>query len=228
MENSLLKKAYQTLISLTLGLWLMTGVMLTLAVGSFSRASMASGMNDMPLLVWLQRAPLSFSWWLWLCVGFIALLCLNAFLCTVEALRKKGRNIAPHLMHAGFLLMVLAHLASAYGGFKQQLQMSEGGSIGFPDGEQVIVERISGQVGPMGMMSAYRAELRLGGTLHGVQPNGPLFHKGYGIYLKDVALEPRPVALFEVHREPGALAALIGALLFTAGNLMLLAQRRGR
>lgn len=224
----MLKKAYQTLTSLTLGLWLMVGVMLTLAVGSFSSSSMGSGMNDMPLLFWLQRAPLSFSWWLWLCVVFLAVLCLNAFLCTVEALRKKGRSIAPHLMHAGFLLVVLAHLFSAYGGFKQQLQMTEGGSIGFPDGERVIVERISGQVSPMGMMSAFRAELRLNGKLQGVQPNQPLFHKGYGIYLKDVALEPRPIALFEVHREPGAMAALVGALLFTAGNLMLLAQRKGR
>ena len=224
----MLKKAYETLTSLTLGLWLMAGVMLTLAIGSFSKAGMASGLNDMPLLFWLQRAPLSFSWWLWLCVAFIAILSLNALLCSIEALRKKGRSIAPHLMHAGFLLVVVAHLLSSYGGFKQQLQMVEGGSIGFPDGEQLLVERISGEVGRMGMMSAYRAELKLNGKVQGVQPNRPLFHKGYGIYLKDVELTPRPVALFEVHREPGALAALLGALLFTAGNLMLLVQRKGR
>ena len=224
----MLKKAYETLTSLNLGLWLMAGVMLTLAAGSFSKAGMASGLNDMPLLFWLQRAPLSFSWWLWLCVIFIAILSLNAFFCSIEALRKKGRSIAPHLMHAGFLLVVVAHLLSSYGGFKQQLQMVEGGSIGFPDGEQLLVERISAEFGQMGTMSAYRAELKLNGKVQGVQPNRPLFHKGYGIYLKDVALDPRPVALFEVHREPGALAALLGALLFTAGNLMLLVQRKGR
>jgi len=66
-----------------------------------------------------------------------------------------------------------------------------------------------------------------GGELHGVRPNVPFFHDGYGIYLKDVALSPAPVALLEVHREPGALVALSGALLFTLGNLMLLARRRG-
>ena len=224
----MLKKLYTALSSLNLGLWLMTGVMLAMAAGSFSSASMAAGLNDMPLLVWLQRAPLSYSWWLWLCVICIAVLSLNAFVCTIEALRRKGRSIAPHLMHAGFLLVVVAHLFSAYGGFKQQVQLVEGSTIDFPDGEKVLVERISGNYGAMGMMSAYRADLRLKGTLHGVQPNRPLFHEGYGIYLKEVALSPAPVALVEIHREPGAWAALLGALFFTAGNLMLLAQRKGR
>ena len=224
----MLKRLYATLCSLNLALWLMAGVMIALAIGSFSRAGMASGMNDMPLLIWLQQAPLSFSWWLWLYVAFLAMLCVNALVCSIEALRKKGRSIAPHLMHAGFLLVVVAHLFSAYGGFKQQLQMVEGGTIGFPEGDRVLVERISAEYGPMGMMSALRADLKLNGEVQGVQPNHPLFHKGYGIYLKDVALTPRPVALFEIHREPGSLAALLGALLFTAGNLMLLAQRKGR
>jgi hypothetical protein len=225
----MLKSVYNRLISLNLGLWLMAGVMLALAVGSFSRGSAeGGGLNDLPLLLWLRQAPLSFSWWLWIAVALLAVLCLNALLCGIEALRK-GRSLAPQLMHAGFLLIALAHLLSAYGGFKQQFQLPEGGSIGFPGGERVRVERISAEIGAMGMMSAYRADLRVGaGEVSGVKPNAPLFHKGYGIYLKEVALEPVPVALLEVHREPGAPAALIGALLFTIGNLMLLMQRRGR
>ena len=207
----------------------MSGVMLALAVGSFSRGSSESGgLNDLPLFLWLREAPLSFSLWLWIAVALLVGLGLNAVLCSSEALRK-GRSLAPQLMHAGFLLVVLAHLISAYGGYKQQFQLGEGGSIGFPDGERVRIERISGETGPMGMMSAFGAELRVAsGKLSEVRPNVPLFHKGYGIYLKDVALSPMPVALLEVHREPGAPAALLGALLFTLGNLMLLAQRRGR
>lgn len=223
----LLKKLYDTFCSLNLGLWLMTGVMATLAVGSFTRAS-ESGINEMPLLFWLQRAPLSLSWWLWLCIAFIAVLFLNALVCSIDALRKKGRSIAPHLMHAGFLFVVIAHLFSSYGGFKQQMQLMEGGTIGFPDGEQVVVERISGEVGQMGMLTSYRAQLRVKGKVAEVQPNHPVFHQGYGIYLKEVALSPVPMALVEIHREPGAWAALLGALFFMAGNVMLLAQRKGR
>jgi len=225
-----LNSLYNRLTSLNLGLWLMSGVMLALAVGSFARGSSeAAGLNDMPLLLWLRLAPFAFSWWLWLAVALLVLLCLNALLCSIEALRRKGRSLAPQLMHAGFLLIALAHLFSAYGGYKEQLQLGEGGIIGFPGGERVRVERITAEVGPRGMMSAYGAELRVGsGELSRVRPNEPLFHKGYGIYVKDVALNPAPVALLEIHREPGALAALLGALLFTVGNLMLLAQRRGR
>ncbi len=225
----MLTRLHNRLASLNLGLWLMSGVMLALAVGSFSRGSSESGgLNDLPLFLWLREAPLSFSWWLWIAVALLVVLCLNAVLCSIEALRK-GRSLAPQLMHAGFLLVVLAHLISAYGGYKQQFQLGEGGSIGFPGGERVRIERISGETGPMGMMSAFGAELRVAsGKLSEVRPNVPLFHKGYGIYLKEVALSPVPVALLEVHREPGAPAALLGALLFTLGNLMLLAQRRGR
>jgi hypothetical protein len=225
-----LRQLHTRLCSLNLGLWLLTGVMLALAAGSFSSGSSeAGGLNDMPLFVWLQHAPFSYSWWLWLALALIAVLCLNTLLCSIEALRKKGRSIAPHLMHAGFLFIVLAHLFSAYGGFKQGLQLGEGGAIGFPDGEQLRIERIVTEVGPMGMLSGYRADFRLqNGALSGVEPNRPLFHRGYGIYLKHVELTPAPVALFEIHREPGAFLALLGALFFTAGNVMLLAKRRGR
>ena len=227
--KTVLKQLHNRLASLNLGLWLMAGVMLVLAVGSFSRGSSESaGLNEMPLMTWLLRAPLSISWWLWIAVALLVLLCLNAVLCSIEALRK-GRPLAPQLMHAGFLLIALAHLLSAYGGYKQQFQLAEGGSLGFPDGSRVRVERVAAEQGPMGTLSSFRAELRVGsGELSGVRPNAPLFHEGFGIYLKEVALTPAPVALLEVHREPGALTALFGALLFTLGNLMLLVQRRGR
>lgn len=226
----MLKQLYYRLASLDLGLWLLSGVMVALAIGSFSQGSSeGAGLNDMPLFLWLRRAPLPFSWWLWLSVILIAFLCLNATICTIEALKRKGRSIAPHLMHAGFLLVVFAHLFSAYGGFKEQVVVGEGGLIGFPDGARVQVERISGESGQYGMMTAYRAQLRqMNGTLSTVQPNSPLFHNGYGIYLKEIQLVPAPAALFEIHREPGALPALLGALFFIAGNLMLLAVRRKR
>jgi hypothetical protein len=226
----MVKQMYLRLTSLNLGLWLLSGVMLALALGSFSRGSSESaGLNQMPLFVWLEHAPISFSWWLWIAAALVALLCLNALLCSIEALRKKGRSIAPHLMHAGFLLIVVAHLCSAYGSYKQQLPMAQGDYVGFRDGEQARVERISGEAGPMGMLTSYRAEIRFqDGSLARVAPNRPLFHKGYGIYLKEVELEPVPVGVFEIHREPGALPALLGAVIFAAGNVLLLARRRER
>jgi hypothetical protein len=221
------KRVYTRLTSLDLGLWLLSAVMVVLALGSFTPGSSeSSAINDYPLFVWLNHMPLAFSWWLWLAMALVGVLSLNALVCSIDALRKRGRSVAPHIMHAGFLLIVLAHLFSASGSFKDQLQLPEGGSIGFPDGELVRVEKISGNIGAMGMMTNYHAQLRLAsGATDIIQPNQPLFHKGYGVYLKEVALDPQPVALFEIHKEPGAIPALLGAILFTVGNLWLLALR---
>jgi len=46
--------------------------------------------------------------------------------------------------------------------------------------------------------------------------------------LKEVGLFPNRAALIEIHREPGAGLALAGALLFTVGNVLLLAVRQGK
>ncbi len=108
----------------------------------------------------------------------------------------------------------------------------EGETIGLPGGGRVQVTDIQAEPGPMGMASDYSAAVSMweeGGVRTGtVSPNHPLFYRGLGIYLKQVELFPVRGAFVEVHREPGAGLALAGALLFTVGNIMLLAVRRGR
>ena len=176
--------------------------------------------------------------WLWLTIALLALLALNTVLCSVESLRRKYRQtgflvlMAPQVMHAGFLLIALAHLFSAVGGFKQVMQLNDGAEIGFPDGGRVQIANLQLTAGPMGMPTDLSAEVRYpagnGGDVRTIRPNHPFFYQGFGIYLKDVALYPARAALIEIHREPGAGLALAGALLFTAGNIVLLAVRRGR
>jgi hypothetical protein len=234
-----IRELYNRLGSLSLGIWLMTGVIVLLAVGSFfGGGAESSSINDMPLFTWLKETPVASSWWLWLTIGLLAILALNTVLCSIESLRSKyGRAnflslIAPQVMHLSFLFIVLAHLLSAYGGLKGVMQVNEGESIGFPDGTGVAIGNIAGQVGPMGMLTDYSAEVRYG-TARGIarqtiSPNHPFFYQGFGIYLKDVQLSPQQAALIEIHREPGAGFALAGALLFTVGNVVLLAVRRGR
>lgn len=228
---------YRRLSSLNLGLWLMGGLLLFMGAGSVLGEGEGGGINEMSLLAWLREAPFGASWWLWVAMALLSMLALNTVLCSIESLRMKWRResflvlIAPQVMHLGFLLIVVAHLFSAYGGFKQSMRVGEGSVIGFPDGELVRVEKLDAAVGPMGMPAAFSAGLRYGPggeRLGSIGPNKPLFHKGYGIYLKDVELYPERFALVEIHREPGAGWALSGALLFTAGNLVLLAARRGR
>lgn len=233
----MLKKIYDSLASLTCGLWLLAGVCLAMAVGSFV-ASEGSAINEVPLFVWLRQAPPRETWWLWLTLAFLVLLVVNTILCSIESLRAKWQRgsflmrIVPQVMHLGFLLIVLAHLLSASGSLKESLQVQEGMSIGFPDGSRVEIAGLAATYGKMGMPTDMSATLRYaeGGIARSatIRPNHPLFYQGVGIYLKDVALVPYRAGLLEIHKEPGGGAALAGAVLFTVANLVLLAKRRGR
>ena len=229
---------YQCLASLNLGLWLTGGVILLLAVGSFAGGGEGSGsINDVALFAWLTESPFALSWWLWGTVALLALLALNTVLCSIESLRSKAGStrflpvVAPQVMHLGFILIVLAHLFSAWGGGKESLPVREGEIITFPGGGQVEIAGVQLVAGPMGMPADYSAVLRYppgSGVATTISPNHPAFYGAFGIYLKEVAPEPYRAALIEIHREPGAGLALAGALLFTLGNVALLCLRRGR
>jgi len=197
---TLLRNIYQRLASLALGLWLLGGVMLFLAIGSFLQGE-GSTINEVPLLLWLREVPLAESWWLWVSLLLLALLALNTLLCSIDSLSAKWQRgsflsrIAPQAMHLGFLLIMVAHLQSASGSFKQA-------TFSYP---------------------------RNGATASAsISPNHPFFYQRHGIYVKDVAPPPMKAALIEVHKEPGAGMALAGGLIFTVANLVLLFRRRGR
>jgi hypothetical protein len=233
---------YNDLASLTLGIWLLGGVMFFLAAGSFLQGE-GSAINELPLFEWLKEVPPGESWWLWGALAALVLLALNTVLCSIESLRVKWQRgsflarIAPQLMHLGFICIMIAHLQTAYGGLKQTLMVQEGSEITFPDGQTVVFTAFAATYGKMGMPTAYSATLgyRAAGPLQSpttltatISPNHPFFYKGHGIYIKDIAPPPQKAALIEVHREPGAGMALAGGALFTAANLVLLARRRER
>ncbi len=228
---------YNRFASLTFALWLLGGVMLFLAIGSFLQKE-GSFINEVALFYWLREVPARESWWLWISIGLLGLLALNTVLCSIESLRAKWQlgsilvRIAPQLMHLGFLLIMIAHLQSAYGGFKQVLQVQEGSSITFPDGSHVVFTGFDSTWSRMGMPTAYSATLgyRAADSYKSalISPNNPFFYQGHGIYIKDIAPPPQKAALVEIHKEPGAGMALVGGLIFTIANLVLLARRRGR
>ena len=227
------RKLFEKLASLTLGLWLMAGVTLLMGIGSFVTGPEESArLNSMPLFAWLLDAPLATGWWLWLTIVLLALLALNTVLCSIESLRQKaGRpgmllRLAPQVMHAGFLFIVLAHLVSSLGGFKEALQVGEGSVVSFPEG-RVLFERLDAEMGMRGYVTDFSATVAAtDGRRAVIRPNEPFFFQGVGLYLKQVEPFPRPVGLIEIHREPGAGLALAGALLFTIGNVIVVARRK--
>lgn len=231
-----LKNFWRFCISIELCLGLLALVCVVMAAGSFLlKGDYAAAINTLPLLVWLWEVPVGASWWLWLTVILLALLVLNTILCSSDTLWSRwGRAgwmslIAPQLIHAGFLLMVLAHLQSAYGGYMQQVVVAEGMVAQLPDGKQFGVAGINVVMSPMGMLTGYSIELVP--DLHHpaerftISPNHPWFSGGYGVYIKQAEGSPYKRALLEIHSEPGAGMALAGALVFTVGNVLLVYLR---
>ena len=169
-------------------------------------------------------------------VTLLAVLALNTLLCSIDSLRMKWQKgsflvrIVPQLMHLGFLFIMIAHLQSAYGGFKQAMQVETGSSINFPDGSHIVFTGFAATYSKMGMPTAFSAtlECRSAGKVASavISPNHPFFHLGHGVYIKDIAPPPMKAALVEVHKEPGAFMALTGGAIFTVANLVLLARRR--
>ena len=229
----MIKNMYDRLGSLNFGLWLMAGVTVLLGVGSFVTGPEESGrLNSMPLFDWLTATPLSAGWWLWLTIALLALLAVNTLLCSVDSLRqKRGRpglllRLAPQVMHAGFLLIVLAHLVSSVGGYRESGQIGEGGVISLPGG-QITVERLEAKAGAGGYVTDFSATVvAADGRRAVIRPNDPFFFRGFGLYVKYVELYPVKISILEIHREPGAGPALAGALLFTIGNVVVVAKRR--
>ena len=229
-------KLWRLLISLEFCLWLLALVCVVMAAGSFSLSGeYAAAINGMPLFAWLLETPLSISWWLWVTLVALGLLVLNTTLCSSETLRNRWGGggltalLAPQLMHAGFLLIVLAHLFSAMGSSLQAVEVREMEIAELPDGSKFGVAAITVTTSPQGMPIGFSSELVTNLNRPAerivISPNHPWFSNGFGVYIKQAEAYPIKRALFEIRREPGAAMALAGALLFALGNVMILVIR---
>lgn len=229
-------KMWRFLTSIELCLILLLFLCIIMASGSFLLSGeYAAAINFMPLFAWLREVPTGISWWLWLTLVLLALLSLNTVCCSAETLRLRlGKGglaalMGPQLIHAGFLLIVLAHLLSAAGSSLRQVEVAEGSLVSLPDGRQFGVAGISVSISPQGMPVGFSSELvtdlRNSASRTTISPNNPWFSGRYGVYLKQAQGYPYKRALLEMHEEPGAGMALAGALLFIAGNMMLLFVR---
>lgn len=229
-------KLWRALISLELCFGLLALVCLFMAAGSFSLSGeYAAAINSMPLMTWLREVPFSISWWLWITVVLLALLVLNTVCCSLETLWSRWNAgamvslLAPQLIHAGFLLIVVAHLGSALWSFHDSMEVGEMTLAALPDGRRFGVASITVATTPEGMPLGFSSELvpdiNKPEARVTVSPNHPWFSNGFGVYLKQAEAYPYKRALLEVHHEAGAGMALAGALVFTIGNILLVIVR---
>ncbi len=190
-------------------------------------------MQTLPLFQWMLENPFDVTWWLWGSIGILSLLTANTILCSIESILKKREArqwlliISPQIVHIGFLFILLAHLLSSYGSFKGTAFVYKDTVLALPNGLEVMFEEIRTSVDPSGYVTDWSSDIRYfkeGSPLSSdvIRPNSPSFKDGLGIYIKTVKVAPFPVAMIEVSRDPGALWALTGGILFMGGIITLL------
>lgn len=234
---------WRFLISLKTCAWAGLGFCVAGAVGSVVMGRYPVLFADMDAQVfagWFARkgfaAPAP-TLWLYGLLAATGLLALNAACCTferlVQILRGKVtmRRLLPHVMHLAFLGVVLSHLVSAvYGDRIPGVAIPQGGvALVGGTGLAMRLDRFDAVMAPGGYPGSFSATVTLfrDRTPVGrgvVRTNEPLFHEGYGIYVKNFGTTPFGVtyAVFDANRDPGAKAILAASLLFTAANLLFL------
>ena len=226
-------------LSLKTTVWTLFALICVFFLGSYmmpAHRDVFGAMNDRLLLDWAREFALGRPWetgWFFASVAGLALLTINTIVCSVQAVRARWSRsdvllrIAPQVVHIGFLCILLAHLLGAVSGYRLSGTVPQGATVGLPEGRALHLRSVGVDIAPSGYPLDWHAEIEVleqgrrvaAGTLG---PNAPLFFRGVGFYLKSFDLEGTPVALLMVNKDPGSPWALVGAVLFSIGAVMVL------
>ena len=229
-----MKRTIEVAKSLTTGIYAITVLLLVMIAGSFTMLGTGryETLNSMPLFRWVAGTTIGNSWWLILSLICLGVIALNTVLCSIESLRKKGpagnflMKISPQIIHAGFLLILTAHILTAADSFRFMGVVEEQDAVALPGGAAAQFSDIRVSRDGSGFLQELFATVRIleNGTFLSrtrIYPNHPAFHKGVGIYLKDARMYPSPAALVEISYDRGTPWAFAGGILFFAGNTLL-------
>ncbi len=194
-------------------------------------------MNDLLLFQWIERIAAEnvwHTWWFFASIAALVLLTINTIVCSIQAVigRWSRRDfllrISPQVVHVGFLFILLAHLLGAGWGYRLSGFMPQGTlAQGLPEGRALHLVEVRVDTDERGFPTDWSASVVL--YEKGVKvktgvlgPNRPLFYKGMGVYLKNIDFRRGPAAILMVNRDPGAVWALVGGVLFLLGSTVLL------
>lgn len=189
--------------------------------------------HSMPLFDWLREQPLSVTWWLWCATGILVVLTFNTIFCSIESFVKKRKVaqwlllISPQVIHIGFLFILLAHMLSSAGGFKGIAIAREGTYLKISNDTVLHIEAININVDTYGYINDWEVKMEYVSGQDNIlkdriKPNSPSLKEGFNINVKDIQAFPERAVLLQVSREPGALWALIGGILFMTGIVALI------
>lgn len=230
----MIKKTIKFLTSIRTSLWLLSFLIILFFAGAFImplRKEFQS-IHSVPLFWWLKEQPLSATWWIWGSISLLSLLTANTLFCSIDSIIKKRQStqwlliIAPQVIHIGFLFILFAHVVSSLGGFRGYSVAGEWTMLNLPS-YTVQINSITISIDPDGYITDWAVNIGYiseGKVLQKdrIMPNKPSFQDGIGLYVRDIQAYPVKAILLEVSREPGALWALVGGILFMIGTIMLL------
>jgi hypothetical protein len=201
----------------------------------FAYPDVFSRMNEDILIQWVGETASANIWqtsWFFISIAGLLILTVNTLVCSIQAIRGKWSRsdflvrISPQVVHIAFLFILLAHLLSTIAGYKASGVMPEGGFARLPEGQGLYLQKIDVQASG-GYMQGWSAAVSVYENNRVVKsgilgPNQPLFYKGIGIYLKSLNYDRGPAALLLIAKDPGAVWALVGGILFILGTVPLL------
>jgi hypothetical protein len=225
--------------SLKTTVWTLLALICLFFIGSYMmpvHREVFEPMNEDILFRWVTSTAsvnLWYTWWFFASLAALMLLTINTLACSIQAVRGKWSRadfllrISPQIVHLGFLFILLAHVLGAGWGYKLSGMMPEGAYAQLPEDKVLYLKELRVETDTNGYMRDWAAEAHLFenntrvmiGTLG---PNKPLFYNGVGIYIKSLNFQKGPAALLVIARDPGAIWALVGGMLFIIGMVMLL------
>jgi len=230
-----MKKMIKFFLSLKTTLWLLFIQIALLLVGAILMPTRPEfqTIHSMPLFEWLKAQTIGVTGWLWASIFILSILTLNTIFCSIESIIKKAKLqrlillLSPQIIHIGFLFILLAHLLSSTGGFIGMAVAREGTLLRVPDSNVAlhistidIVADKDGYLRDWQVNVEYIKDNQI--ERDEIRPNAPSLKEGFNINVRDLQFYPEKAVLLQVSKEPGALWALIGGILFTIGTVTLI------
>lgn len=221
--------------SLRTTLWLLGFMLVMMLAGAFIMPgnSAFQALHSTPLFEWIQKQPLNTTWWLWAVIAVLAVMTLNTIFCSIESIIRKRKVtqwlllISPQIIHIGFLFILLAHFLSGIGAYQQTAPVREGSVIKLSGTDTMLMIKditihldYYGYIRDWAVTIEYRDKDRML-QQDIIKPNQPSTVKGLNVNVKNLKPYPETV-LLQLNREPGALWALVGGIIFMIGIMTLI------
>src|SRR5512147_2446030 len=141
-------------LSLKTTVWTLLALICVFFLGSYmmpAHREVFGAMNDRLLFDWVRQFAPDHPWetgWFFAALLALVLLTINTLVCSIQAIRGRWSRgdflirIAPQIVHAGFLCILLAHLLGALAGYRLSGSVPEGAFVRLPEDRTLHLQAV--------------------------------------------------------------------------------------